>query len=59
MEGLKVYKKLAILLIVIALFIPIFKVNYFNGKTMEIRKYSIMGLLVQDIKDGTMGTGLK
>ncbi|MGJ0846596.1 hypothetical protein ACR77J_07900 [Tissierella praeacuta] len=55
---MKNIKKLTMLLIVLALFVPTLRVNYFNGDAMEIRKYSIAGLIIQDIKDGTLGTEL-
>ena len=51
-------KKLIALLILVASLIPILKVDYYNGKSMEARSYSVLGLLIQDIKDGTFGTGL-
>lgn len=54
---MKLYKKLIILSIII-LCIPVFKVNYFNGEEMEIRKYSVISLIIQDLKDGTIGTRL-
>lgn len=53
---MKTYKKLMIFLVMAALFIPILNVNHFNGKTIETRKCSMVGLIIQDIKDGTIGT---
>lgn len=50
--------KIIILLIAVALLIPAIKINYYNGVETEIKRQSIVKIIFNDIKDGTLGTGL-
>lgn len=49
-------KKIITLAIAIFLLLPIFNISYFDGKSISIRRYSVVGIIMQDIKDGTIGT---
>lgn len=51
-------KKLIIISIITLLLLPLMKVNYYNGNTIEVKRTSTVGLIIQDIIDGTVGTTL-
>ncbi len=52
------HKKSIMIIVLVMLLIPTLKVNYYNGESMDVRSYSVLGIIIQDVKDGTVGTGL-
>lgn len=51
-----IYKKVLIIAIAGILLIPFMKVNYYNSTNTEIRKYSIVTSLIEDIKEESFMT---
>lgn len=51
-------KKLVVGVVFLILLIPCFKIHYYNGETIETKRSSVLGIIIQDIKDGTLGTSL-
>ncbi len=44
-------------LIIMLLFIPFIQISYYSGLEMEIKNQSVVSIVIQDIQDGTLGTG--
>lgn len=51
-----IYKKVLIIVMAGILLIPFMKVNYYNGTNTEIRKYSIVSSLIEDVKEESFMT---
>ena len=52
----KLYVLTISIMIIIIISMPFIKVNYYNGKSMETRKYSIVSSLIEDIKEKSFMT---
>jgi len=52
----KFYIITMLVMIITIISIPFIEVNYYNGDKMEIRKYSVISSLIEDIKERSFMT---